>query len=122
MSRSPTMRSSGQRGTSFGPRPLNAALGVMVWLAVRHTIVIPSATMKVAISLPDPVFTAAEQLAKELQVPRSQLYAEAIAQYLERRGGSAVTAKLNSVYSEQESNIPAEFASAQSSILSNEAW
>ena len=78
--------------------------------------------MKVAISLPDPVFTAAEQLAKELQVPRSQLYAEAIAQYLERRGGSAVTAKLNSVYSEQESNIPAEFASAQSSILSNEAW
>jgi predicted transcriptional regulator len=78
--------------------------------------------MKVAISLPDPVFTAAEQLAKELRVPRSQLYAEAIAQYLERRGGSALTAKLNSVYSEQESQLPAEFVHAQSSILTNEAW
>lgn len=78
--------------------------------------------MKVAISLPDPVFTAAEQLAKELRVPRSQLYAEAIAQYLERRGGSAITAKLNAVYSRQESAVPAEFARAQSSILSNEAW
>lgn len=78
--------------------------------------------MKVAISLPDPVFSAAEQLAKELCVPRSQLYAEAIAQYLERRSGSAITSKLNAVYSEQESRVPAEFARAQSSILSNEAW
>ncbi|MGQ0801040.1 MAG: hypothetical protein ACT4NL_13135 [Pseudomarimonas sp.] len=78
--------------------------------------------MKVAISLPDPVFTAAEQLAKELRLPRSQLYAEAIAQYLERRGGSAVMAKLNSVYSAQESKVPAEFARAQSDILINEAW
>lgn len=78
--------------------------------------------MKVAISLPDPVFKAAEQLAKELRLPRSQLYAEAIAQYLERRGGSAITAKLNSVYSEHESQVPAEFARAQSARLSNEAW
>jgi predicted transcriptional regulator len=68
--------------------------------------------MKVAISLPDPVFTAAELLAKELRVPRSQLYAEAIAQYLERRGGSAITAKLDSVYSGNGSQVPAEFACA----------
>jgi len=78
--------------------------------------------MKVAISLPDPVFTAAEQLAKQLHLPRSQLYAEAIAQYLERRGGTAITAKLNSIYSEQQSVVPAEFARAQSANLSNEAW
>lgn len=85
----------------------------------------PSDTLgvvKVAISLPDPVFKAAEQLAKELRVPRSQLYAEAIAQYLERRGGSAITAKLNSVYAEHEAQVPAEFARAQSASLSNEAW
>ncbi len=78
--------------------------------------------MKVAISLPDPVFTAAEELAKELRVPRSQLYAEAIAQYLERRGSSAITAKLNDVYSAQQSQVPAEFARAQSASLNNEAW
>jgi predicted transcriptional regulator len=78
--------------------------------------------MKVAISLPDPVFAAAEQLAKELRVPRSQLYADAIAQYLERRGAAAVTAKLNAVYAEQESQVPAEFAQAQLSSTNDEAW
>ncbi|ODU41158.1 hypothetical protein [uncultured Aquimonas sp.] len=78
--------------------------------------------MKVAISLPDPVFAAAEQLAKELRVPRSQLYADAIAQYLERRGAAAVTAKLNAVYAEQESQVPAEFARAQLSGINDEAW
>ena len=78
--------------------------------------------MKVAISLPDAVFSAAEKLAKELRLPRSQLYAEAIAQYLERRSGSAITTKLNSVYSEQGSQVPAEFVRAQSASLINEAW
>jgi metal-responsive CopG/Arc/MetJ family transcriptional regulator len=78
--------------------------------------------MKVAISLPDPVFSAAERLAQELHVPRSKLYADAIAQYLERHGSSAVTAKLNAVYSQQASELEPEFARAQSSILSNEAW
>ncbi len=78
--------------------------------------------MKVAISLPDPVFAAAEQLAKELCVPRSQLYAEAIAQYLDGRDSTAITAKLNNVYSEQQSEVPAEFASAQLVVVRNEAW
>lgn len=78
--------------------------------------------MKVAISIPDPVFAEAERLAQELHVPRSKLYAEAIAQYLERHGGSAVTAKLNAVYSEQPSEVEPEFAYAQAMILSNEAW
>ncbi len=78
--------------------------------------------MKVAISLPDAVFAAAEQLAKELRVPRSQLYADAIAQYLERRGAAAVTAKLNAVYAQQDSQVPAEFAQAQLASLNDEAW
>jgi metal-responsive CopG/Arc/MetJ family transcriptional regulator len=78
--------------------------------------------MKVAISLPDPVFAEAERLARELHVPRSKLYADAIAQYLERHGGAAVTAKLNAVYSEQPSNVEPEFANAQSAVLRNEAW
>ena len=78
--------------------------------------------MKVAISLPDLIFSAAEQLAKELRLPRSQLYAEAIAQFIERRGGSAITAKLNGIYPVQESKLPAEFATAQAASLVNEAW
>ena len=78
--------------------------------------------MKVAISLPDPLFSEAERLAQELHVPRSKLYADAIAQYLERHGGSAVTAKLNVVYSEQPSKVGPEFAHVQSAMLSDEAW
>ena len=38
--------------------------------------------MKVAISLPDPVFDAAEKLASRMQVSRSQLYAQAIAEFV----------------------------------------
>ncbi|MEP6881168.1 MAG: hypothetical protein ABI866_04200 [Dokdonella sp.] len=61
-------------------------------------------------------------MAKELRVPRSQLYAEAIAQYLDGRDSTAITSKLNNVYSEQQSEVPAEFASAQLVVVRNEAW
>ena len=49
------------------------------------------AGMKVAISLPDPVFRAAETLARRLRKSRSQLYAEAIAEYVGARGARALT-------------------------------
>jgi predicted transcriptional regulator len=78
--------------------------------------------MKVAISLPDPVFDAAERLAEELHVTRSKLYADAIAQYLETHGGSAVTAKLNAVYSRQSAALGWEYSLAQSASIHDEAW
>lgn len=78
--------------------------------------------MKVAISLPDPVFQAAEQLAKRLKKPRSHLYAEAIAEYVGARGGRSTTERLNAVYSAQSSAVDKEFQEAQLKILSNEAW
>lgn len=78
--------------------------------------------MKVAISLPDPVFNAAEQLAEQMQVSRSQLYAQAIAQYLQRVGSPAVTAKLNAIYGRESSAVDPAFVHAQSSVLDNEAW
>jgi len=34
--------------------------------------------MKVAVSIPDPIFEAADQLAKERNIPRSQIFAEAL--------------------------------------------
>jgi len=78
--------------------------------------------MKVAISLPDPVFQAAEQLAKRLKKPRSRLYAEAIAEYVGARAGRSTTERLNAVYSAQSSAIDKGFQEAQLKILSNEAW
>lgn len=78
--------------------------------------------MKVAISIPDPVFIAAERLAKELRVSRSQLYAEAVAQYLERRGAAAVTARLDEVYAREPSGLPDPLSRAQAALLADEAW
>ena len=78
--------------------------------------------MKVAISLPDPVFDAAERLAAQLKVSRSQLYAEALAEYLGSRGADAVTSKLNDVYASQPSALDQALKHAQSRAIGDEAW
>ena len=54
--------------------------------------------MKTAVSLPDPVFEAAEQLARRLRMSRSQLYAKAIQHFLAEHRGRGVTELLNQVY------------------------
>lgn len=78
--------------------------------------------MKVAISLPDPVFDAAERLAQELRVSRSQLYAQALAAYLEARSASAVTAKLNAIHGPSPTVVDPAFAEAQLAAIGHEAW
>ena len=78
--------------------------------------------MKVAISLPDPVFDAAEKLAGRMQVSRSQLYAQAIAEFLSHRQGSRVTEQLDAVYAVEPARIDPVLASAQHRALDDEAW
>jgi metal-responsive CopG/Arc/MetJ family transcriptional regulator len=78
--------------------------------------------MKVAISLPDPVFDAAELLAQELSMSRSQLYAQALAEFLQARSATAVTAKLNEVYGREASVVDPGLMTAQLKVLSHEAW
>lgn len=78
--------------------------------------------MKVAISLPDPVFRAAELLARRLKKSRSELYAEAIAAYVGARGAKALTAKLNAVYDKESSDVDPALKYAQLERLSREAW
>lgn len=80
------------------------------------------AGMKVAISLPDPLFRAAETLARRLGTSRSQLYAEAIAEYVGARGAKALTARLNSLYRKQSSGVDPALKYAQLERLSREAW
>jgi metal-responsive CopG/Arc/MetJ family transcriptional regulator len=79
-------------------------------------------SMKVAISLPDPLFKAADALAHKLKKSRSELYADAIAEYVGSRGARAVTAKLNEVYSGQPSNVETALAYAQFASLARETW
>jgi hypothetical protein len=54
--------------------------------------------MKTAVSLPDPIFEAAEQLARRMRLSRSELYAKAIATFVAEHRGRGVTALLNQVY------------------------
>lgn len=54
--------------------------------------------MKTAISIPDPLFAAAERLAKQLGISRSELFREALGAYLRDRNQEGVTDALNAVY------------------------
>jgi hypothetical protein len=78
--------------------------------------------MKIAISVPDDVFEAGEHLARQLGLSRSQLYADALSAYLSERGAAAVTAKLDTVYSNEPSKLDPAFARSQLTRLANEAW
>jgi metal-responsive CopG/Arc/MetJ family transcriptional regulator len=53
--------------------------------------------MKTAISLPDRVYRDAERHARRTRKSRSQLYAEAISEYLARHAPDEVTEDMNTV-------------------------
>lgn len=53
--------------------------------------------MKTAISLPDELFHEADSLAGRLGKSRSQLYAEAISEYLAQHDAETVTDRMNQV-------------------------
>ena len=52
--------------------------------------------MKTAISIPDELFEAAERVAKQLRVSRSELYRKALVKYLESQPDTAITASASS--------------------------
>lgn len=54
--------------------------------------------MKTAISIPDALFQAADQLAARLGLSRSELYARAVAHWVAQHQADTVTAQLNAVY------------------------
>ena len=59
-----------------------------------------TSTMKTAVSLPDDLFRLAEAAARRLGVSRSELYANAIAEYLDRE-----TAKIDRLVAKVEAAI-----------------
>ena len=78
--------------------------------------------MKVAISLPDAVFRAAEILASSLHKSRSQLYAEALASYVGAHSAHNVTQRLNEVYVRESSKLDSVLLKAQMHGLKRETW
>jgi len=78
--------------------------------------------MKTAISIPDPIFQAAEGLASRLGMSRSQLYANAVAEYMEAHRNQDVTEILNKIYGEEPASIDEQLYSMQSKSISQEKW
>ncbi len=78
--------------------------------------------MKTAISLPEAVFKEAERFARRLNKSRSQVYAEAITEYLARHAPDSITESMNSVC-DSLGEKDTEFATAAArQTLARESW
>ena len=78
--------------------------------------------MKTAISIPDDVFDAAEDMARRLGMNRSQLYTTAVREYLDAHREHGVTSRLDRLYEYQDSRLDLRIAEAQSASLEEEDW
>lgn len=87
-----------------------------------HSYLSYTLVMKTAISLPDQVFEAAENLANRLGLSRSALYARAVAEFLERHREDGVTAELNKVYSAESSELDPVLQEMQTESNTENGW
>ncbi len=78
--------------------------------------------MKTAISLPDDLFESADQLAQDLGMSRSELYAHAVEEFLAKHRDQDVTAKLNEVYGDETSGIDPALRTAQARSVRSAQW
>ena len=78
--------------------------------------------MKVAVSIADPLFKNAEALARKLRKPRSQLYADAVREYLNAHDPKPIIEKINAVLSKTGSPLDPSLERAQFKTLSDETW
>jgi metal-responsive CopG/Arc/MetJ family transcriptional regulator len=78
--------------------------------------------VKTAISLPEDLYRMAEAAARKLKISRSQLYATAIAEFLERRQTSKITERLNRIYAKERSELDPALQSAQLRSLEKNDW
>ena len=78
--------------------------------------------MKTAISIPDEVFDAADEMARRLGMSRSQLYVTAVREFLDAHRKHGVTARLDRLYECQDSRLDLRVAEAQTASLDDEDW
>jgi len=78
--------------------------------------------MKTAISIPDTIFQAAENLARRLGLSRSELYVKAVNDYIKTHKYQDVTKKLNEVYSSIDSGVEDDVYSMQVRSIPKDNW
>jgi hypothetical protein len=81
-------------------------------------------SVKTAISIPDAVFEEAERLAQRRGWSRSELYANAVAEYIRGERFLGVRERLDAVYGDDrgESALEPMLAQAQARSLPKEKW
>ena len=75
--------------------------------------------MKTAVSIPDRIFRAAEQLAARWGISRSELYAKALNTLVEKHNDELITSRLNEIYSAEgeDSSLDPGLAALQGHTL-----
>jgi len=78
--------------------------------------------MKTAISIPDKLYAEAERLSRRCKKSRSQLYAEAVAEYLARHDPEAITEAMNRVCESIDTRPDPAIAEAARKTLESVEW
>ncbi len=78
--------------------------------------------MKTAVSIPAPIFQAAEQAKRRLRMSRSELYAKAIAEFVLEHGAEGVTEALDRIYKGIPSDLDPLLARLQSRSIARKRW
>lgn len=81
--------------------------------------------MKTAISIPDRDFRNAERLAKKLGISRSELYTQAVRQFISSRDRSELTRQMNAALDKltaEETELDPVLKQMQSKVFRGETW
>ena len=78
--------------------------------------------MKIIVSIPDPLFTAAEQFVQEKGLSRSELYVQALHFYLDAHRTQAITDALNRRYADEPSAMDPAVVAMQLHAISKDEW
>lgn len=79
--------------------------------------------MKTAVSISDSIFLRAQKFQTNYNISRSKLYSDALDEYLSKREKQDITAQLNSVYEQIETEEDLDIGLlAVRELTKNDAW
>jgi metal-responsive CopG/Arc/MetJ family transcriptional regulator len=78
--------------------------------------------MQTEVSIPDDLFEKAEELTHWMKKSRSELYADAIREYLERHREDAITEQLNRALEGLDSSLEPDLKAANLRTLERVEW
>lgn len=78
--------------------------------------------MKTAVSVPDEIFAKAERLARRMKKSRSELFSNALAEYVARHAPDHVTETMNQVCAEVGVEVDSFVAAASRQTLERTEW